>query len=123
MDILYKMYVIIFLWSFIMTIDQLLKVEQFNFLISPYDTSFFVNKSKEAENLRIIFQSDLNTFMMTGEVPVPEYSCISRNNSDTIMTAVQGSIMKNIISLNKEKVNSSLLALYFGAISQKYLKY
>ena len=106
-----------------MTIDQLLKVEQFNFLISPYDTSFFVNKSKEAENLRIVFQSDLSTYMMTGEVPVPEYSCFDESNSDTSMTAVQGSIMKNIIALNKEKSISSLLALYFGAISQKYLKW
>lgn len=106
-----------------MTLDELLNTEQFDFLISFAEPTFFVNKASQAEDFRIIFQSDLATYYMTNEVPVLDFRCFNKNNSDTLMTAVQGNIMKNIISLNPEKVNPNLLALYFGSISQKYLKW
>lgn len=104
-----------------MTIDEMLNKKQLNYYINPSECNFFVNKASEANNLRIVFQTEVSEYLWMENNPNVE--CFAPDNSDAYMTAIQGNALKNIILLNKEKINSNLLALYLGGISQKYLNW
>lgn len=104
-----------------MTLDELLDTKQLNYYINIAECNFFGNKVRDAEELRIVFQSELSEYLYLGQIGARTVECFDPNNSDAYMTAVQGNVLKNIILLNKQKVNPSLLTLYLGGLSQKYL--
>lgn len=106
-----------------MTIDEILNIDQFKYLIGHTEATFFANKNKDAIDLRIIFETDFRAYMYEGKIDLPEGHCFNVDDADAYMTAIQGNMMKNIISSNTQKINSSLLILYLGAMSQKYLNW
>lgn len=106
-----------------MTLDELLNTKQLNYYINIAECNFFGNKVRDAEELRIVFQSELSEYLYLGQIGARTVECFDPNNSDAYMTALQGNVLKNIILLNKQKVNPSLLTLYLGGLSQKYLSW
>ncbi len=104
-----------------MTIDELLDIKQLNFYINAVECDFFSSKNREADNLRIILQSDLDSYLYMEGIQKPEIDCFNPDNSDAFMTALQGNLLKTIISLNKQKVSSNFLTLFLGGLSKKYL--
>lgn len=104
-----------------MTLEELLKIKQLDFYVNVAECNFFTNKNKEAEELKIIFQTDLSEYMYMQGIQKPDIECFNPDNSDAFMTAVYGNLLKTIISLNKQKVNTNFLTLYLGGLSQKYL--
>ncbi len=104
-----------------MTLEELLKVKQFNYYINPVEFAFFSNKNKDAEDLKIIFQTDMSEYLYVQGIQKPEIDCFNPNNSDAYMTALQGNLLRTIIPLNKQKINSNNLTLFLGGLSQKYL--
>lgn len=104
-----------------MTLDELLKVKQLNYYIDSSEFAFFSNKNKDAADLKVIFDTDLSEYLYMQGIQKPEIDCFNPDNSDAFMTAIQGNLMKTIISLNKQKINTSSLTVFLGGLSQKYL--
>lgn len=104
-----------------MTLDELLKVKQLNYYINASEFEFFSNKNRDATELKIIFETDLSEYLYMQGIQKPEIDCFNPNNKDAFMTAIQGNLMKTIISLNKQKINTSSLTVFLGGLSQKYL--
>lgn len=104
-----------------MTLEELLEVKQLSYYINPAEFAFFSNKNKDADDLRIIFQTDMSEYLYVQGIQKPEINCFNPNNSDAYMTALQANLLRTIIPLNKQKINSNNLTLFLGGLSQKYL--